>query len=65
MESKDYKITPEQVDQWGNCALSNHHLSWFADVLNGDWKGGVEDARASCLSIVDDKQYEKENSDKE
>ena len=57
----DYKITEDQVEQWGSSIFSNHALTWFAQVLNGEYD--VAEAREDCLSSVDPEQCKKERED--
>ena len=64
MEVKDYKITADQITEWGSGGiLNNHALTWFAEVLNGDMT--VEEAREDCLSIADEVQWKKETCQEE
>jgi DNA-directed RNA polymerase subunit RPC12/RpoP len=47
----DYKITPEDVQEWGKGGLDmNFAFHWLADILNGDYD--VKEARSDCLSII-------------
>jgi hypothetical protein len=50
-----YKITPEDVEEWGKGGLaSNLAFHWLADILNGDYS--AQEAREDCLSIINPQQ---------
>jgi hypothetical protein len=53
--SGSYKITPEDVQEWGKGGLaSNLSFHWLADILNGEYP--VQEAREDCLSIIKPQQ---------
>ena len=59
--SERYRISTEEVEQWGTGTRNNHAFDYLADILNGDYS--PETARQDCLSIVNIKEHDKERED--
>lgn len=47
------KITVQDIETWGSGITGNSALSWFAEILNGEYD--AKEARIDCLSLIEGK----------